>query len=72
MVMRVDRADSTSQDDDGSEGIPAHSRRLNAPQIPAQRLKNTLQAKGAWRQVARGQDLCDTHMSHKWLFHLYA
>ena len=36
------------------------------------RLKNTLLSKGAWQQVVRIQDLCRTHVSHKWLHHLDA
>ena len=48
--------------------------RLGAPQLQAQlswlsdrtrlrRLKNTQVTKGVWRQVARFEDLCHTHMS---------
>ena len=61
----------TSQhEDDGDEitYVPARNERLNAPQLEAQlsrlsdrsrvrRLKNTLVAKGAWRQVARIEDM---------------
>ena len=34
------------------------------------RRKDTLLAKGAWQHAARILDLCNTHVSHKWLFHL--
>ena len=37
-----------------------------------QRLRRTLQSKSAWPQSARIEDLCDPHVSHKWLFHLDA
>ena len=33
---------------------------------------NTLQAKGAWQQVTRIEDLCSTHVSRKWPCHLDA
>ena len=33
------------------------------------RLKNTLNSKGAWQQVTRIEELCHTHVSHKWLYH---
>ena len=58
--------------------------RLSAPQLQAQllrlsdsdtrprRLKNTLFTKGARQQVMRIQDLCHTHVSHQWLYHLDA
>ena len=57
--------------------------RLGAPQLQAQlsrstdttrlrRLKCTLLSKGAWQQVRRVEDLCHTHVSHKWLYHLDA
>ena len=36
------------------------------------RLKDTLQAKGAWQQVVGIEDLCDTRVSHKWLNRLDA
>ena len=53
-------------------------RRLSAPQFQAQlswladrprlrRLKSTLLSKGAWQQGTRLEDLCHTHVSHKWL-----
>ena len=34
--------------------------------------RNTLQAKGARQKVARIEDLCNTHVSHKRLYHLDA
>ena len=57
--------------------------RLSAPQLQAQlsrltdgtrlmRLKSTLLSEGAWQQVTRIEDLCHTHVSHKWLHHLDA
>ena len=57
--------------------------RLSAPQLQVQlsrltdrtrlrRLKSTLLSKGAWQQVTRVDDLCHTHVSHKWLYHLDA
>ena len=35
-------------------------------------LTNTLQAKGAWPQVARIEDLCHTHVSDEWFCDLDA
>ena len=37
-----------------------------------QHLEDTLQAKGARQQVARIEDLCNMHVSHRWLHHLDA
>ena len=31
-----------------------------------------MQAKGTWQQVTRIVDLCHTHVSHEWLYHLDA
>ena len=52
--------------------------RLSAPQHLAElfwrsdrsrmwRLRNTLRSNGAWQQATRIEDLCHTHISHKWL-----
>ena len=75
-----------SQDEDSDDldfsSAPRKSR-LSAPQLQTQllrlsdrtrlrRLKNTLVSKGAWQQVVRIKDLCHTHVSHKWLYHLEA
>ena len=57
--------------------------RLSAPQLQAQlsrstdrirlrRLKSTLLSKGAWQQFTRIEDVCHTHVCHKWLYHLDA
>ena len=35
-------------------------------------MKDTLLAKGPRQQVARIEDMCDAHVSHKWLFHVDA
>ena len=55
-------------------------RRLSAPQNQAQlsrlsdrtrlRRLNTLFSRGAWQEATRIEDLCHTHVSHKWLYHL--
>ena len=62
-------------------GFPAPRKsRINTPQLLAQlsrlvdrtrlrHLKDTLRSKGAWQQVTRIEDLCHTHVSHKWLYH---
>ena len=76
---------SSSQDDDSDDmdfSSPRKSR-FNTPQLQAQlsrlagrtrlrRLKDTLHSKGAREQVTRIEDLCHTHVSHKWLYHLDA
>ena len=84
-VSALEDPSSASQHED-SEGMDfsAHRKsRLSAPQLQAQlswltertrlwRLKSTLFSKGAWQQVTRIEDLCHTHVSHKWLYHLDA
>ena len=62
---------------------PARKGLLIAPQLQAQqtgltdrsklgRLRLSLQATGAWHQVTMVEDLCNTHVSLKWLSHLDA
>ena len=60
---------------------PDHFASLDHPGSPSQdeagddmdlSAKNTLLSKGAWQQVTRIEDLCLTHVSHKWLHHLDA
>ena len=76
---------SASHDEDSEDmDFPAPRKsRLSAPQLQAQlsrltgrtrlrRLKNTLLSEGAWQQVTRIEDLCHTHVSHEWLYHLDA
>ena len=81
----LEHSSSASQDEDSDDmdfSAPRKSR-LSAPQLQAQfswltdwtrlgRLKNTLLSKGAWQQVTRIEDLCHTHVSHKWLYHFAA
>ena len=82
-VSELEHPSSASQDDDsdGMDFSAPRKSRLSAPQLQAQlsrlsdrtrfrRLKNTLLSKGAWQQVTRIEDLCHTHVSHKWLHHL--
>ena len=84
LVTRTFEPCSAFQDvDDDSEltsAIPRKSR-LRAPQLQAQlswlsdrtrlrRLMHTLCSGAAWQQVTRIEDLCHTHVSHKWLYHL--
>ena len=85
MWPSLEHPGSASQDDDGDDtdfSAPRKSR-LGAPQLQAQlsrqtdrtrlrRLKNTLLSRGAWQQVTRIEELCHTHLSHKWLYHLDA
>ena len=85
-VSELEHPSSAPQDDDSNDmdfsSTPRKSR-LSAPQLQAQlswlsdrirlrRLKNALRSKGAWQQVPRREDLCHTHVSHKWLYHLDA
>ena len=73
----------SAEKDDGEEVTYVVSRkaRLCGPQLQHQlsRLhdgthlrqpKTALQNKGAWHEVARIEDLCDPHVSHKWICHL--
>ena len=86
-VSEIEQGSTASQDDDDDDSeltfTPPRKSRLSAPQLQAQlsqlcdrtrlrRLKDTLHSKGAWRQVTRIDDLCHSHVSHKWLFHLAA
>ena len=85
-VSELEHSSSASQDDgDGDMDFSSAPRksRLSAPQLQAQlsqlsdrtrlrRLKNTLFSKGAWQRATRIQDLCHTHVTHKWLYHLDA
>ena len=84
-IPEIEQIGPTSQHDDDSEPTFAPHRkiRLSAPQLQAQlsrqsdrtqlrRLKNTLHTKGVWQQITRIEDLCHTHVSHKWLYHLDA
>ena len=84
-VSDLEHPSSASQDEDSGDmdfSAPEKSR-LSAPRLQAQlswktdrtplrRLKNTLLFRGAWQQVTRIEDLCHTHVSHKWLYHLDA
>ena len=77
---------AASQDDDDDYDLtfaPPRKSRLSAPLLQAQlslvsdrtllrRLKHTYHTQGAWQQVSRIEDLCHTHVSHKWLYHLDA
>ena len=57
------------------EDVSTRGARLGAPQLQAQLsllTEEDQQTKGAWQQVVRVEDLCDTHVSHKWSFHLDA
>ena len=79
----VERADPSVMEEDETEEISyvtTRGDRLSAPQPQAKlpwltdrtrllRSKGTLQAKDAWQQVVRNKDLCDMHVTHKWLFH---
>ena len=81
-VADVQCADPTLQKDADGEQITnasARRRRLNALQLKTQvsrlsdrtklrRLKHSLQAKRKWQQVVWIEDLCNTHVSHKWLW----
>ena len=80
--QRLNKSSSVSQDDDDDSELtfaPPRKSRLSAPQLQAQlsrlsdrtRLRR-LTNKGAWQQAARREDLCHTHVSHKWLNHLDA
>ena len=85
-ISECEQSSSASQDDDDDSertSPPTRKKRLSAPQLQAQlarlsdrtrlrRLKDTLHSKGAWQQVTRIEDLCHTHVSHKWLYHLDA
>ena len=80
-VSVVEHPSSASQDEDSEDtDFPAPRKsRLGSPQLQAQlsrltdrtrlrRLKSTLLSDGAWQQVMRIEDLCHTHVSHKWLY----
>ena len=82
-IPHVEQTGFTSQHDDDAEPTLAPPRRgrLSAPQLQAQlsrlsdrtrlrRSKRTLLAKGARQQVMRPEDVCHTHVSQKWLYHL--
>ena len=80
-VTDTEQWDSASQDDDDDSEptrAPTRRSRLSAPQLQAsdstrlRRLKQTVHTKGLWQQVTRIEDLCHTHVSHKWLIHLEA
>ena len=74
---------SQGEDSDDMDFSGPRKSRLSAPQLQVQlsqltdrsrlrRLKSTLLSKGAWQEVTRIEDLCHTHVSHKWLYHLDA
>ena len=85
-VSEIEHSGSASQDDDDSdfECVSAHRKSpLIGPELQAQlsrlsdrtrlrRLKTAHYSKGAWQQVTRIEDLCHTHVSHTWLYHLDA
>ena len=84
-VAVLEHPSSASQDEDSEDMDFSATRksRLGAPQLQAQlsrltdrtrlgRLKSTLLSKCAWQQVTRIEDLCHTHVSRKWVFHLDA
>ena len=76
-VAEVERTDPAPQENEDAQEVtfaPARRGRLDAPQLQARlsqlsdrtrlrRLRDTLQAEGAWQQVARIEDLCHTHVS---------
>ena len=73
-VAALEHSSSTSQEDDSEDmdfSAPRKSR-LGAPQLQAQLSLVTLLSKAAWQQATRNEDLCHTHVSHKWLNHLDA
>ena len=72
-----ERADPSQEDENREEMtyVSARGGCLSALQLQAhlswltdktglRRLKDTLQANGAWQQVARIEDLCNMHVSH--------
>ena len=81
--MNIPASAPQDEDSDEMDFSALQKIRFSAPQLQAQlsrltdgtrlrRLKNTLLSKGAWQQVTRIEDLCHTHVSHKWLYHLDA
>ena len=80
-IASLERPSSASHDEDSDDMDFSAPRkdRLSAPQLSRltdrtrlRRLKNTLLSKGGWEQVTRIEDLCRTHVSHRWLCHLDA
>ena len=70
-VSELEHFSSASQEDDGDD-TDFSSSPLGKADSVRRRLKNTLHSKGAWHKVARIEDLCHTHVSHKWVYHLEA
>ena len=83
-VSELGHPSSASKDEDSEDmdfSSTLRKSRLSAPQLQAQlsrlsdwtrlrRLKNTPLARRVRQQVTRIEDLCHTHVSHKWLYHL--
>ena len=84
-IAALEQPGSASQEEDSDDmdfSAPRKSR-INTPQLQAQlsrltdrtrlrHMRDTLRGKGVWQQVTRIEDLCHTHVSHKWLYHLDA
>ena len=66
-VPDIEQGGSSSQDGDDSEPTLEKSSRCTTGRL--RRFKHTLHTKSAWQQGPRTEDLCHTHVSHKWLYH---